>query len=506
MTRVDIPDARPRWSRRRVVALCSVVAVLAAVITAVAWAVREPVCDDQEGLVLVDDQCIGVADPTRAFDFDRPALRDVMERIRKQNEIAARDPEHVSIAVLLTLTPPGAHAIEPVEQVEHQLKGAVRAQAFYNVDDSPKVVLLPANAGEGFTHWEPAVDELLRRREAPDRLVAVTGFGQSLAPAQAALEVLSEHQVPLVASTMTSDALREVDGLLRPAPSNSRQAGVAALKAKEILDADAARAAPGSGGGNPGVVMITDKNEDDGYSVNLAAEFREQVGALDIEVLKTMSYDSRLKDIRVTFRGDQANICYASTRVFYFAGRGTHLSALVEALGDKPCEKGRELVILTGDDSPSDEQAAEDKFRAGLAGGIRIVQTDLSAPDLREGYAMLAGKGDEDRMSAKAIEDFTGDELPDYALDEAARRDDGTVLSYDAVLTALALVTKAVDPEQRKPLDHREVLKVIYTLSDANAVPGASGRLSYTSEGDAEDKVVPLVERTASGVVLVDVR
>ncbi|MGM1065343.1 hypothetical protein, partial [Saccharothrix sp. Mg75] len=505
MTRVDIPDARPRWDRRKVLALCSAVVVLLAVVVAVARAVREPVCDDQEGLALVEEQCVGVADPGRAFDFGRPALQGVMERIRVQNEVAARDPEHVSIAVLLTLTPRGAHAIEPVEQVEHQLEGAVRAQALYNEDDVPKVVLLPANAGEGFTHWRPAVDELLRRRGAPDRLVAVTGFGQSLAPAVEALTVLSRNQVPLVASTMTSDSLREVDGLLRPAPNNSRQAAVAAQKAREVLDADAARAAPGAGPTPRGVVVITDRNTDDQYSVDLAEQFGTQAGALGVEVLKTMTYDSRLKDIRVTFRADQANICYASTRVFYFAGRGVHLGALVEALGDEPCEKGRELVILTGDDSPSDEQAGTEKFRAGMAGGIRIIQTDLAAPDLLESYSVLAARGEEWRMSRQAVEDFTGPGLPDYAVSGAALRDDGAVLSYDAVLTALALVTKAVDPEQRTPLDHREVLKVIHTLHDANAVPGASGRLSYTGDGDAEDKVVPLIERTASGTVLVDV-
>ncbi|GAA1295659.1 hypothetical protein GCM10009634_50500 [Saccharothrix xinjiangensis] len=501
---MDIPDARPRWSRRQVVALCSAAVVLAGAVAAVSWAVREPVCDDQEGLVRIEGQCIGVADPNRAFDFGQDRLGGVMERIRRQNEEATADPHHVSIAVLLNLTPPAEHAIEPVTQVGHQLEGALRAQALHNADNTPKVALLPANAGDGFTHWEPAVGELLRRRQAPDRLVAVTGFGQSLTTTKDAIRRLSENQVPMVASTMTSDALRGINGLLRPAPTNSRQAEVAAARAREVLLADAGG---DLGGRRPGVVVITDRNTDDDYSSDLAGKFKEKAEASDIEVLKTMTYDSRLKDVKGTFRADQPNICYASTRVFYFAGRGVHLSALVEALGDRPCEKGKELVILTGDDGPTDEQADTDEFRAGLV-GVTIVQTDLAAPDLMAGYEKLMEKGGQDgeRMSLKAITDFAGRKLPDYALDDAARRDDGTVLSHDAVLTALSMVMMAVDPTRQTPLDHREVLKVVYSVSGKNAVPGASGRLSYTSEGDAEGKVVPLTERTVAGTVLVDVR
>lgn len=504
MSPVDIPDARPRWSRRQVVALCAAAVVLAGAVAAVSWATREPVCDDQAGLVPVDGQCVGVAAPDRAFDFGRERLRTVMERIRRQNAVAAEDPHRVSIAVLLNLTPPAEHAIEPVTQVRHQLEGALRAQALHNAGNTPKVTLLPANAGDGFAHWRTAVDELLRRREAPDRLVAVTGFGQSLATTKDAIRALSDHQVPMVASTMTSDALRGINGLLRPAPNNSRQAEVAAAKAKEVLLADAGR---DPRGGEPGVVVITDRNDDDDYSAELAGEFREQAEASGIEVLKTMTYDSRLKDVKGTFRADQPNICYATTRVFYFAGRGVHLSALLEALGDRPCEKGKELVILTGDDGPTDEQADTAGFRAGLA-GVTIVQTDLAAPDLLAAHEKLLAKGWEDgeRMSLKAIKDFTGRQLPDYALDESAQRDDGTVLSYDAVLTALGMITMAVDPARQAPLDHREVLKVAYSVSGPNAVPGASGRLSYTSEGDAEGKVVPLTERTVTGTVLVDVR
>ncbi|MFT7838449.1 hypothetical protein Q5530_20105 [Saccharothrix sp. BKS2] len=522
MTRVEIPDARPRWTARRVVAWCAAAVVVAAAIVVWAWPSHEPVCDDQVGLTPVDGQCVGVADTDRVYDFGHEELRDVAVRLREANAGARQDDEHhVGIAVLLNLTP-GDHAIEPPTQLRKQLEGALRAQAAHNEDRGhlPRVELLLANAGDGFEHWPKAVEELLRRRDTPDNLVAVTGFGQSLTKVTDAIRALAKEKVPMVASTLTSSTLQGIRGLLRPAPNNSQQAVVAAEKAAEIARGKLSRrGVPGTGSTaaplpgastgpeKPKAVIITDEKEGDPYPSDLKETFEVEFGRLGGQVADPLFYNSGLGEVSGTFRNHWLNICSEKAEVIYFAGRGLHLSAFVGALSDVYCDIAPDLVVLSGDDSPTEDQVAGKNFTEALDKGIEIINTELAPPDLWEALDLVRAKPEgsipPDAMTDAGVERFLG---PRDGASAAQPADDGEVLSYDAVFTATTLVQNAVEPDRKEAVTARDVWAVIDSIRDFTAVQGASGRLSYDTQGNAVRKTVFLMSRTAEGHELVDVR
>ncbi len=441
-------------------------------------------CDGQSDVRRsASDECVGVS--AAETDFDLPELTGVIDRIRAANDAARADDQFVSVAVFLPMsTAPGGFSTS--EWVRNQLQGSYQAQVMFNLDARPKVQLLLANPGGDMAEWRAVVDELERRRES-DHLVAVTGFGLSLDNARQAMRRLAELRVPMVGSTITSDDLRDIPGLLRPAPTNERQARAAANHAKL--------------GNATKALLVTDTNAKDLYPTTLARAFRAQFNDDGHRVLEQeQQYDSGLGSVENAFALMRSNVCATDADLVYFAGRGRDLVRFVGQLASRMC-RGRVIRILTGDDL-SAEQLRGEQFQQGLKAGVEVEFTDVADQGAWE--ADRARPPGQRLFPEAAVQRYLGDEQrPETCFrcmfGAGGLGDDGSIMAYDAMLTATTAIQRASGVPGRR-VTTAEVLQMFNSLNGHNAIPGASGPLSYNNDGTADQKVVPLLKLDQSGV------
>ncbi|ACU36791.1 amino acid ABC transporter substrate-binding protein [Actinosynnema mirum] len=478
-----IPDSRLWWHKPELVGAAVVGALLLAVGVVVGVRAMPVDCGGRDELVLVDGQCVGVADADSDFDFGRPEYADVVRTIREQNAAVADGPNVVSVVVLLAMTPRD-ESFELAEQVRHDALGAARAQLVHNWSGStPKLKLLLANAGDRFEHWAEVVGRIDARQAAPDRVVAVTGLGQSLETVYRAARALSEKKIPMVSSTLTSDDFNDVKGLLRPAPSNRAQGRAAAEWAFDRIGKSA-----------PTAVLLVDKNEGDKYPESLADGFRRGIEELGGKVGEPVLRYNSSADIGTTIAVLESSlgaICSQEVDVVYFAGRGRDLALLVERLATRSCPR-KEPLVLTGDDSLTESQLGEARFQSALRNSkVQIFATSLAVTGPGELREIAA-----DLNNQYLVEQFIGGVGGVPELDRAALGDDGTVLSHDAVWTVMQAASRA---QKQKAVSASVVGGMFDALRNDGGFPGVSGPLSYGEDGSATGKVVPLLEIVPDG-------
>ncbi|RKT54936.1 ABC transporter substrate-binding protein [Saccharothrix australiensis] len=470
----------------RKVLVIGLVVVVAAVLVTAYLVVRDRFerCDGRDDVrKAANGECVGVS--AAESHFGQGSVAGVIDRIRAANEDARTDGQFVSVAVFLPIST-SDQGLATEEWVRYQLQGSYQAQAMFNRDARPKVQLLLANPGSDMGAWRPVVEELGRRRAGPDHLVAVTGIGLSLGAAREAMSALSDLRIPMVGSTVTADDLRDIAGLLRPAPTNERQAGAAAVHAKRT--------------GATKALLITDTNERDLYPRTLARAFRTRFDDGEHRVLpQDQQYDSSLGSVENAFALMLPNICATEADLVFFAGRGRDLVRFVGQLATRLC-RDRVIRILTGDDL-SAEQLRGERFRQGLAAGVEVVHTDVA--DQRAWEADRRKPESERRFQEAAVRRFLGDEQPSdtcfrclFGAD--ALGDDGAIMAYDAMLTATTAIQRASGVPGRR-VTAAEVLQTFNSLNGQNAIAGASGLLSYDNDGTAHQKVVPLLRLDESG-------
>ncbi|GAB3872560.1 hypothetical protein GCM10029964_011170 [Kibdelosporangium lantanae] len=483
-----IPSSRPLWGTRKIVVL--IVSLVAVLVAGTVWWVDEHYlpCDNQEGLRESDGQCVGVTAADSAFDFGHTELDPVVGRIRAANMAAAESPRHVTMAVLLPIAR-NAGGIANPEWVRNQLQGAYQGQITFNHTSNPKVQLVIATAGEQLELWPEVVDQLDRMRQS-DRLVAVTGFGLSLTNVELAMRALSDRRIPMVASTATADSLAGIPGLLRPAPTNKRQARAAAAYAKNS--------------GYHTALLVKDVNKQDTYPNTLADAFVQGFEDADHRVLRpSMNYDSGLGNVDAAFALQLANLCAVPIDVVYFAGRGRDLATFVGQMANRLCQD-RPVHILTGDDNVPVPLLRDQAYKRGLAANVDVVYTDLA--DAKAWAADRQRPQAERKFVDSAVARFLGDaQSPDTcfvcAFGESSLVDDDSILAYDAVYTATTAVQRAAGLAKDGDVDANMVLQVFMSLNGQNSIVGASGKLSYDNSGEASDKVVPLMKRLSDGTI-----
>ncbi|MEU4746917.1 hypothetical protein AB0G02_41565, partial [Actinosynnema sp. NPDC023658] len=305
----DIPAVpRPFWRKPKWWLAAGVVLALVAA-AVVAPTVLRSIGRCAEGVTRTDTgECVGVTDGSYVF---APELAGIQDLVRAENAaVLASGKTFVSIALLIPMTLT-ENDTTPIEWVEHHMQGAYTAQYRANHDaatgEQPLIRLLLANPGSGMRQWEPVVAELERRRAASDHLVAVAGIGLSLTTSRDAVKRLSAAKIPVFASTLTSDDLTDINGLLRMAPTNSAQARAAATHVK----ADARTA-----------LLIQDNTEAELYAKTLAESFSAAFVDADHRFAgQTEFFDSRLGGVGNTFLQMIPNICTSRPDVLYFAGR-----------------------------------------------------------------------------------------------------------------------------------------------------------------------------------------
>ncbi|MFJ4918626.1 branched-chain amino acid ABC transporter substrate-binding protein [Streptomyces sp. NPDC088725] len=423
-----------------------------------------------------DHECVGVTDGSFVFAHH---LAPVEKKIRDENarveKNASKEP-YVTVAYLTTFTLKPGDSNSP-ESVRHELEGAYLAQYRHNQGDlaaAPKIRLLIANSGSRSGQWKHTTDELIKLKDSPDNLVAVTGLGPSTDENLETVKLLSENGIAMVASIMTATNIQNIDNFVRVAPTNIDEAYAASIYLKRQKFRTA--------------VIVQDAARGNLYAATLGKAFTEAFpdGKGHQLVADTMTYDSSVANAwenELQFMTGQ--LCDQTPQVIYFAGRGAHLTHFLDALSNRHCQK-QKFTVIAGDDTTnltSKELAAAARTR------ISVLYTGLAHPDMY--------RTNPEAVSAPSATFFAdGQELDRWFPNEP--RDDGkAIMGHDAVLTAAKGIQMAASGQSE--VTGEAVGRMFHQMNARQQVAGASGFISFQNNGNPRDKAVPVLRLTANG-------
>ncbi|MFD8161416.1 ABC transporter substrate-binding protein [Streptomyces malaysiensis] len=503
----------PRW-KKILYALLTVGAV--AVCFWLVWSfVQKPdTCAD--GVERAGGECIGVNG--EGYDFGTPEIHDVSRAIAEENKKIDGRP-HVTVALMLPL-----QADKPAlrRQMRSDLQGAYLGQRQANEGEGepPKIRLVLANPGRAYKQQQKVVDTLLRMADSSkDRLRAVTGFNLSLDDTREAVERLTQHKVPVLASRISGDEIANADrtdGTAKP-----RFPGLARLIP---TNHDAAQALANFNGErgrqNRKTVLVYDKRSD-GYNESLAKAFSgiEEQGPPGPAA---MPFESPAIDEPGStgnqFSQTANNICDSGADTIYFAGRTLHLRILALKLAQVDCEN-RHYTIVSGSDAASLRQDMTEKDWQQLRGegGKAKVTVQYAAPAHPDAWRTELAEWKKE-WTAHHDREPAKEELPQYltepkaALDTLKKRiettrgedirlgstpsleDSRTMLVYDGLITIGKALHQAQEGSAEAAPSRADVGAQWPLLQSRHRVRGASGLICLTSSGNAYDKPVAVVE------------
>lgn len=434
-----------------------------------------------------DGQCVGVAEGAASFgtvDGER-AVRDVLERIERQNEavereLAGRAPDRnrpgARTVVYFGPLSGGRDAEDPVRGgTLAELRGLALAQAFVNAQalgsgERVPLRVLAANAGDRFKD-APEVAHRIVELAARDRsIVGVVGFGQSRRRTYEAMRVFDEAGLPMVGTSGTSDELlAQGEHYYQTAPTDSRAGRVMAAFARYAPLAD----------GRPARRIRLVADPSDAYSAGLAAAFRAAYGAGRTTTLLYTPTDAPEPSAvpgtpagtRVATTDDLAReVCRAVAEepgtAVVWAGRGSHLQLFLGELARsaRTCPK---LSVLGGDDvtnALTEEHRPWEVFPGLDLYYVSHGRAPALARDSGEAAAFLAAY---DRTYAKDHGVRTG----------SMRQDAHVALAWDA----MRYLAEGVDQAWRGTggrddrLDRRLLQAVLYQGLGGGGFDGATG-------------------------------
>ncbi|MEU9304712.1 branched-chain amino acid ABC transporter substrate-binding protein [Streptomyces sp. NPDC048269] len=465
--------------RRVALATAAAVALVAALWLGVGWLQeRQASCADGVVEQGPDDECVGVTDGSYVF---APHLDAVSRKIEEENRrvLANADKEpYVSVAYFTSFTTT-AEDSNSAEGVRHELQGAYLAQYRHNQGDlaaTPKIRLLLANPGSRSTQWKHTVDELIARKDSPDRLVAVAGLGPSTNENLAAIERLSEHGIAMVGATMTATNIQGINGFVRIAPTNEDEAYAAAgyLKRRGVATA----------------VVLQDVAEGNLYASTLGTAFTKafQDGDKHRLVAERMTYDSSVSSAwQNELRYMPGQLCQQRPQLVYFAGRGRHLTHFLDALSNRSCTD-QQFTVFAGDDTTN--LSAEQLAHAAET-GIEVLYTGLSHPDMYRSAPQA--------VSAPSAKNFQPGGLLDQWFPHDPREDGGALMGHDAVLAAAHGIQMAARWQGQVVGD--AVARMFHQMDGTQQVAGASGFISFQNNGNPRNKAVPILRLNGKGQV-----
>jgi hypothetical protein len=482
--RQDALPARPRrltFLAKSVLAGFGVTALAAALVTAV---INSGLC--APGIERTDDeQCVGVVTTGAPDDVFGAGYADVLGRIQKENAaVEASGQPFVSVAYLLPLPAEGDDGLAGA--LRRDLVGAYVAQLRANhtrtLGEAPLVRLLVANHGKSAAHWERVVPTLVEMASwEAGRLVAVALGGQSLVNTSNALDALVRGRVPVLTGRLTADQLLPYQPgpdvpLARLAPTNTEEAVAASAYLRPTVRT---------------AVIVQDSNPLDTYATSLGEAFRAAFPDATHEIVEPVEYfDSRTPAIN-TMPGILSNICLKRPDIVYFAGRSPELEALVEVLPFRPC-LDLPIRIVTGSDGVLFAAAAArgtPELRRGLEANAEVIYTAVA----HDG----SWTGAPEAFQPAASEYLTGTCegcLPRLFPNEYLA-DGAVIMGYDAIVTAVSAVRLGDGLNDTAALVSQQFKR----MHGTEAVPGASGWLSFAATGEARDKATPVLRVRPDG-------
>ncbi|MEU8462007.1 branched-chain amino acid ABC transporter substrate-binding protein [Streptomyces sp. NPDC029003] len=465
--------------RRVVLATAAAVVLAAALWFGAGWLQdRNARCADGVVEMGPDKECVGVTDGAYVF---APHLDAVTRKIEEENRrvLAEADKEpYVSVAYFTSFTATSDDS-NSAEGVRHELQGAYLAQYRHNRGDlaaTPKIRLLIANPGSRSTHWKHTADELIARKGAPDRLVAVAGLGPSNEENLAAIRRLSDQGIAMVGATVTATDIQGIGTFVRIAPTNEDEAyaGAAYLKRRGISTA----------------VVIQDVAQGDLYAATLGTAFTKafQDGDKHRLVAERMTYDSSVSSAwQNELRYMPGQLCQQHPQLVYFAGRGQHLTHFLDALSNRSCTD-QQFTVFTGDDTTN---LTPEQLAHAAETGIEVLYTGLAHPDMYRTAPQA--------VSGPSAKNFQPGGLLDQWFPHDPREDGGALMGHDAVLAAAHGIQMAARWQGQVVGD--AVARMFHQMDGTQQVAGASGFISFQNNGNPRNKAVPILRLSGKGQV-----
>lgn len=370
-------------------------------------------------------ECVGVTNGSYVFD---PALGKVENAIFKEDErVRGSGRSYETVAFLLPIS--GTGGVELMSNIEEQLEGAYTAQYYANRNNvqgtTPLIQLLIASSGTQAAEYV-TTDTIIENDVASQHLVAVAGIGVSLDTTVSEVQALTRHGIPVIGSTITSDAFDNIPGLVRVAPSNAQEVS-AALKFIKPRSRTA--------------ILIQDVNQTDTYDTTLVKEFTADFPDATHRIISKETYDTTndvnpngLAGQEVANRIGQmiSDICVAHPDVVLFAGRGRDLGTLITDLGNRPCTFP--VTILTGDDTTDMQITAA--VRGALADDVTLDYAAEANPDeWNSGSTEVIQQG---RQGFRQFQNAFTSQFPQVSYN------DGIAMQcYDAMLTSVTVIRLA---------------------------------------------------------------
>lgn len=472
------PPPPPRRRRRRIVAAVVVGLLLMGAGVGVWQGVTFLRLRCGEGPIGVDGlqrttpggECVGVTDGREVFLAD---LRDVESRIATEDgKVRGQDGGYVSVAYLSPMSLTDKDTI-PVDSLRHEIEGAYMAQMSINTGLAPKprVQLLLANEGSQGVQWHLAVQEV-ERSVGRDHLVAVAGLGPSRDVTMKSISELSKAGIPMMGSILTTDTLPALPFVARVAPTNADEV-------KALINYTRATYHT--------ALIVRSKDRSDSYSASLADQFQQAAnagGAYRLVGQKTQEFDP-------DYRGSQfsqivQNICAAGPappEVVLFAGRSKHIPAFLDALNDRSCANAP-INVVTGD-SASALQLRDPSVKAtvvkALRGRVTLTYSSLAHPQ-------QWGAGATQQPGYASFVTQWHNDFPLESMDDGR-----AMMAYDSMLAVYNAISK-VAARGNGEWSMAEIAGEWTLLNGANATHGATGTISIGTDGNPQNKAIPILQ------------
>jgi hypothetical protein len=449
-----------------------VVVLAAAVFGVVQWVKSLPSCGT--GVVHAGRQCIGVTDGSYLFDGSQSPLAKLERAIKRQNDLIGKHP-YVTIALLMPMTDPDAG--ERTE-ILHSVQGAYAAQVGANSpslsnESSLKIRLVLANPGINSDHWLPVVQQLSGMTASPDYLRAVFGIGVSTTQTESEVgELTRTDHIPVVlgaptANDFANQASRRHErfpGLARVSPTDEEEA-IALTRSAKATPADS--------------VLVADNRKEDSpdqYLESLTASYLLDT-THSTYPFTSAENESVPGDVAGMLDQQVQEICTTSARWIYFAGRQVQLRIFLNALAyarDRECGD-RKFTVITGDAA------------AHLTADPLLRLSDFTTGGITLDYPAIATP-----QTQTTVSSGPGPILNSMRVRGVDLADGGTIINYDAALTAITGIRKFFAAERKIPSPGQVPQEWSRLL-----VYGASGPICLDAAGNPYDKAIALMQWSA---------
>jgi len=452
---------------------------------------RHQPCDDtwtnqvQERVGVTDGTCLLADDPgpgTGAQHRDYKALKKVEEAIARQNaQVLAQYRDQKLVYRTVVFFSPVTKPALPGRAGEvflQQLQGVALAQEWANEEaennqNQVRIRLLIANPGDRYANARAVARKIVNLAAEDRSIAAVVGVSQSRRETRAAIDLLTQDRLTVIASEITADNISRSPYFYQVAPSNNRLAAAAASFAwhrPSVLTATGERITARR------AVVIEDPA--DLYSQNLGEDFRRRFAAIGGTVVRTFAYQPGQKRIVSTAEDLAQGVCETidtEKDLVFYSQRAYDLPAFLDAVKRSTKCNGQRITVLSGDDGQ----------------GFVATQGHLRYPFLQFYYLAFNAPGEQTHIGQEFTEEFRERFGP--------TPDDGLpMLAFDSFRVAKEAIDKAYQPKNR---DFER--SVVHTkLYDGQVrFIGASGPLAFDAgrRGPKDKPVFVLETRHRNG-------